>query len=102
MIIECKRSGPQLTVGLSGELDHHSAKSVRNKLNEQMEDSGIKRIVFDFKGLTLMDSSGIGVIIGQYKRMQKRNGSVEVKNISRSIDRIMAMSGLYNIIKKIS
>jgi stage II sporulation protein AA (anti-sigma F factor antagonist) len=101
MRISSTRQGAQLTVAIVGELDHHCAQQVKEQLDGLLSDEQIKRLVLDFKGLTMMDSSGIGVIIGRYKIMNRRKGWVEVRNMNRSIDKIMAMAGLYQIIRKI-
>ena len=46
-----------------------------------------------------MDSSGIGMILGRYKELQKINGKVGVVNVTSNIKRIFEMSGLFNIIE---
>ena len=60
----------------------------------------IKNIIFNFKRTMFMDSSGIGVIMGRYKLVKKRGGSITVTNINNSIDRIFTISGLYKIVSK--
>ena len=47
-----------------------------------------------------MVRSGIGVIMGRYKLVKKRGGSITVTNINNSIDRIFTISGLYKIVSK--
>ena len=89
-----------VTVQLEGELDHCSADRIRASLEALIEDTNVKRLVIDLGKLTFMDSSGIGVIIGRYRTLIRRNGSVAVKNPSAAIDRIFQMSGLYRIIEK--
>jgi len=89
-----------VTVQLEGELDHCSADRIRASLDALIEDQNVKRLVIDLKKLTFMDSSGIGVIIGRYRTLIRRNGSVAVKNPSAAVDRIFQMSGLYRIIEK--
>lgn len=89
-----------VTVQLEGELDHCSADRIRASLDALIADQNIKRLVIDLKRLTFMDSSGIGVIIGRYRTLIRRNGSVAVKNPSAAVDRIFQMSGLYQIIEK--
>lgn len=93
--------GDTMTVRLSGELDHHSASRVREQIDALIdENKGAKRLVFDLKELAFMDSSGIGVVIGRYKRMSARGGTVFVRDPSSHVDRIFAMSGMYQIIQK--
>ncbi len=89
-----------VTVQLEGELDHCSADRIRASLDALIADQGIKRLVIDLKKLTFMDSSGIGVIIGRYRTLSRRNGSVAVKGANPTVERIFQMSGLYQIIEK--
>lgn len=96
-----KKVRDALVVQLSGELDHHCAEKVREDLDALLSDVEIKRMVFDMKGLTFMDSSGIGVIIGRYKTLKRRNGSLAVTNLNAHMDRIFKISGLYQIVDKI-
>jgi len=89
-----------VTVQLEGELDHASADRVRASLDALIADPGIRRLVIDLKRLTFMDSSGIGVIIGRYRTLSRRNGSLAVRGASPQVDRIFQMSGLYQIVEK--
>lgn len=96
-----KRNGT-LRVRLSGELDHRRAGELRAELDGLIADPGVRRLVFDLSGLEFMDSSGIGMMIGRYKLMRRRGGSVAVMPGSRRMDRIMQLSGLYEIIEKLA
>ena len=48
-----------------------------------------------------MDSTGIGVLIGRYKRLKNRNVSIYVKNPTPTVDKIFKMSGLYEIMPRV-
>ena len=89
-----------VTVQIEGELDHCSAERVRASLDALIEDARVKRLVIDLGRLTFMDSSGIGVIIGRYRTLSRRSGSVAVRNPSPQVDRLLQMSGLYQIVEK--
>ncbi len=91
-----------LTVKLRGELDHSVAAGVRAELDELILDPGVRRLVFDLNGLEFMDSSGIGLIIGRYKLMARRGGSVAVRGPGRRVDRIFQMSGLYQLVERLA
>ena len=91
-----------LVIKLNKELDHHSALVIREKTDKMIDRGTIKNIIFDFEGANFMDSSGIGVIMGRYKRVIFSGGKVAVTNVSDAIDRILKLSGLYKIIKKYS
>ena len=96
-----KRNGT-LRVRLDGELDHRRTVEIRAELDSLLADPGVRRLVFDLSGLEFMDSSGIGMMIGRYKLMRRRGGSVAVMPGGARMDRIMRLSGLYEIIEKLA
>lgn len=60
-----------LVIGLNTDLDHHLADEIREVIDEVVEERGIRSIIFDFSKVTFMDSSGIGLIMGRYKKMHQ-------------------------------
>ena len=101
MIAHEKKRG-EVMVSLSGELDHRIAERIRPELDEVLKDPKVRRLTFDLTGLTFMDSSGIGMILGRYRLINKRGGSVYVKCDNRHIDRIFELSGLYQLVQKLA
>ena len=97
--MEYERRRDQVTVRLTGELDHCSAQSIRRELDEMIADPGVKKLVLDLRGLTFMDSSGIGVILGRYRALAQRGGKVAVNNMNPHIERIFILSGMNQIIE---
>lgn len=89
-----------LIVHLTEELDHHNALKIRDLADGLIQRENVKHIIFDFSETTFMDSSGIGVIMGRYKRVIFTGGKVAVVGVGKSIDRIIQVSGLYKIIEK--
>ena len=89
-----------LVVILNEDLDHHNAEIIREKIDRLIELERIKNIIFDFSKVTFMDSSGIGVIMGRYRKVYYNKGKIIVVGLSRIIDKIFSMSGLYNIVTK--
>ncbi len=99
--MDFERRRDTVTARLKGELDHCSAQSIRRELDMMIEDGRIKRLVLDLDELTFMDSSGIGVIIGRYRTLAQRGGTVAVKNMNAHVARIFQLSGLAQIIETI-
>lgn len=91
-----------LTVWLSGELDHRMAAQVRSEIDDLLDDNRIRRLVFDVSRLEFMDSSGIGLIIGRYKRVSRRGGTVAVAAPGRRIDKLFEMSGVYQVVERLA
>ncbi len=101
MQIKVKQQEHSITACLYGELDHHSAMQTRESLDRLIARYNNTDLVLDLKNLSFMDSSGIGVIIGRYKKLKNSGKNLYVKNASRQIDKVMSVSGLYSIIKKL-
>ena len=91
-----------LTVRLSGELDHSVAAAIRAEVDELILDPRIRRLVFDLNDLEFMDSSGIGLIIGRYKLMSRRGGTVAVACRNGRVDQIFEMAGLYQLVERLA
>ena len=89
-----------LILHMSEELDHHMANQVSRTVDTQIEKGDVRVLIFDFEGMTFMDSSGIGMVLGRNRKMEFLGGKTYVTGISPSVDRIFSMSGLYRIISK--
>ena len=101
-MLDYERTRQTLTVRLSDDLDHSAASRLRPELDALLKDPSIRRLVLDLKQLRFMDSSGIGLIIGRYKLLERRGGSVAVINADARVDRIFEMSGLYQIVDRMA
>ena len=91
-----------LYMRLSGEMDEHNAPQVRTQA-DKLADCYVKseRAVFDLGDVSFMDSTGIGFLIGRYKKFRRYGIPVYVMNPSMSTDRILKMSGVYTLMPKL-
>ena len=88
-MIRCSLEEKNLIIEfLTSELDHHITNEVRDEID----------IIFDFKNIRFMDSSGIGVIIGRYKKISSEGGKVSVVNVNDRVKKIFNLSGMNKII----
>jgi stage II sporulation protein AA (anti-sigma F factor antagonist) len=99
MNINLKQNEDKLIVYLGGELDHHSSEEVRIKIDDMLDKSNINKLIFDFSKVAFMDSSGIGVVIGRYKRLSLKKGEVGVTGVKGAVKRVFELSGMFKIIK---
>ncbi len=90
--------GGQLTMTLSGELDHHSAKTVLCSIDEYLDEYMPRECVLDLSGVNFMDSSGIAIMIRMNKRMKIMGGRTRVINPSKQAMRVIDASGLERIL----
>ena len=83
-----------LVIRLSGELDHHTARQLRDQVDTAVERARPPCLRLDFSGVSFMDSSGIGLIMGRYRLMQSMGGRLAVGGMSERIRRVMCLAGL--------
>ncbi len=99
MLIDLEKRDNVLCVRLEGELDHHTALELREKVDSALETEGLTHILLNLKELSFMDSSGLGVILGRYKYVKTLGGEMVVCSISPHIKRLFEMSGMFKIVK---
>lgn len=87
----------KLLAALSGEIDHHSSKVMREKIDMSIREHTPSELIFDFENVSFMDSSGVGLVIGRYKLMNDISGKVKITNASEQIKKILKMSGIENL-----
>ncbi|GHV00475.1 anti-sigma F factor antagonist [Clostridia bacterium] len=99
--IESKVLNQTLYIGLNGELDEHAAEYTRAGLDGLMTAGSVQRVVIDLSGLSFMDSTGVGVLIGRFKKLKARNIPLFLANPTSGADKVLTMSGIYQIMPKI-
>ena len=87
-------SGDCITAYLKGDIDHHSARGIREDIDALVQMKQPALLKLDFSGVSFMDSSGIGLIMGRYRLMTLYGGIVRVSNVPESLERMMKISGL--------
>ena len=97
-MVKSRKTGDQLIVYLSGEIDHCAADGLRRDIEKLLEDARIRRLILNFERVSFMDSSGVGMIIGRYKTMRERGGSVGACGMNPVVDKLFRMAGLHRII----
>jgi stage II sporulation protein AA (anti-sigma F factor antagonist) len=99
MYLEFEKKEDKLIVYMAGELDHHSAEEVRNKIDDRLDRDNINKLIMDFSGVSFMDSSGIGVVIGRYKKLNLKKGNICITRVIGAVKRVFELSGMFKIIK---
>ena len=84
----------ELTVKLCGEIDHHSVKEMREEIDLAIERDGPRLLILDFGGVTFMDSSGIGLVMGRFRLMNETGGKIKIQNTPAHMRKVMRLAGL--------
>ena len=98
MTVEIISGEEHITAVLCGELDHHTAAAARELIDARLERSTPRLCIFDMAGISFMDSSGIGLLLGRQRVMDAYGGKVRVKNPSRYAEKIIRLAGLQRMI----
>ena len=77
MNVTLESSGNLLIAYLFGEIDHHTAVAVRSQIDSAIQDKLPGHLILDFKNVTFMDSSGIGLVMGRYRLVHSYQGTVD-------------------------
>ena len=88
-----------LMVKMPEEIDHHRSNDISRQADFYILKEQVDNIVFDFEDTRIMDSSGIGIIVGRYQKIACFGGKVFAIHADRQIKRILHMSGLGKIME---
>lgn len=77
---------------VSGDVDHHSAKLLRDEMDKALERYMPENLYIDLSGVSFMDSSGIGLVLGRYRNQANRGGKTAVIVPEGRIRRILTMA----------
>lgn len=90
-----------LYIKLIGEMDEYSAQSIREKCDKLIEENlSAKKIVINLSEVAFMDSTGIGFLIGRYKKAARASIPLFVEAPNLAADKILNLSGIYTLIPK--
>jgi stage II sporulation protein AA (anti-sigma F factor antagonist) len=91
--------GGRLTVALTGEIDHHSAKQYIQAIAAKIEAYIPEICVLDFQEVTFVDSSGIAVVINALRSMTQIEGTLLLTGISPQPMRVFRASGIDKLVQ---
>ena len=99
MSIQINVTGEVVTAYLCGEIDHHTAKSMRESIDTAIEMNMPSLLVLDFKDVSFMDSSGIGLVMGRYRNLVKSGAELHISNAPTQIYRMLKLAGIEKLAK---
>lgn len=92
-----EREKDVLYIRLPGEFDHFTSRNMKVDTEALIEAAGITKIVFDFTKTEFMDSTGIGILLGRYKRMRSVGGTVYIRHVSQRIRKMLEVAGIMGL-----
>lgn len=89
----------QLTVALTGEIDHHCAKSYIQAITAKIEAYTPKVCILDFRDVSFMDSSGIAVVINALRNMSRIEGKLLLSGLNPQPMKVFRTSGIDKLVE---
>lgn len=86
-----------LTAKLGGEIDHHSAREMRETIDDTSQKLKPYCLRIDFSDVPFMDSSGIGLILGRVRLYNFWKGHVVLCGLSQNLGKMVELAGISNI-----
>ena len=99
-MLKIYNDGKRITAAISGDIDHHIARELRTELDEVISLSRPELLIIDMENVGVMDSSGIGLILGRLKAVRAYGGDILIKNAQPNIAAVIKLSGLSTILVK--
>ena len=87
-----------LVVSVSGEIDHHSALTMRRDVDNIIWNRTPTHLILDMSEVDFMDSSGLGLVMGRYALAEKLGAEFRVINPTERALKIFELAGLGRII----
>lgn len=97
MNVTIESSGNLMIAYLIGEIDHHTASAVRERIDNSLSFKKPQHLILDFKNVSFMDSSGIGLVMGRFRLIQTFRGTLEIRNVTPQTKKLMELAGLGSI-----
>lgn len=99
MSVRISVKGEVVSAYLEGELDHHNAAEMRKAIDTAIELNMPSLLILDFSAVTFMDSSGIGLVMGRFRNLQRTKAQMHITGTSPQIYKVMKLSGIERLAK---
>ena len=94
MDIRARDTDRELLLEFSGEMDHHGARNALKEVEIAIDAALPRSLILDFAGVTFMDSSGIGLVMGRYRLLAKTGAELVISETPPQIYKVMKLAGL--------
>ena len=98
MEVLTRTNGREMTLAISGELDHHGAHGAMQQIDHALDAALPLKLTLDFSGVSFMDSSGIAVVMRAQRRMRALGGGAVLRQIPPQAKRVFDAAGIFRII----
>lgn len=98
MHLEQELISGSLIFRIQGELDLQTAESFRRAVDDAIDRNRCYQVVFNMRKVSFIDSSGLGAILGRYRRVSQRHGRIAIVSPPPHVLTVLELSGIRKII----
>ena len=97
--VKCIMSDDSLLISIEGEIDHHTAKFIRDEIDKAIYYYRPQNAIMDLSAITFMDSSGLGLIMGRYALACELDASFVIYKPNKRVKKILELAGIERMIE---
>ncbi|NPV26257.1 MAG: anti-sigma F factor antagonist [Firmicutes bacterium] len=98
MRLEMNQTRDTLIVRAHGEMDLAVADQLRTEIDRRLDETPVRNLIIELANVSFMDSSGLGVLLGRYKRISRGGGKMALIRPQPQVRRVLELSGITRII----
>jgi stage II sporulation protein AA (anti-sigma F factor antagonist) len=87
----------ELIARIGCDIDHHSAKRMREKIDDKLFEIKPNTLILDFSAVSFMDSSGLGLVLGRVERATALHIAVRLTGLSPTLMKLVRLGGLERV-----
>ena len=91
----------EVVIKLLGELDEYGAGQIKDEIDKSIGSYSARTYIFDMKNVPFVDSTGLGFLLGRYKKLRQKHAELLVTNVCPQVDKVFKASGVYSFVPKI-
>ncbi len=97
-LTDIKSLNGTLLVRASGELDIHTSMTFRSRVEQEVQSNNCRRLIISLRDVTFIDSSGLGALLGRYRKMTELGGKMALVSIPARLKPVLELSGVLRIL----
>ncbi len=89
-------------IKLYGELDEYGASKIKDDVDKCIARHPARAYIFDLENVQFVDSTGLGFLLGRYKKIRQNHAELLVSHVCPQVDKVFKAAGVYTFVPKIN